>query len=57
MTYDEGMVRGLIRDALPIDIDEIARRLDIDSEELLDMAARDLAGSLSSVRFSFSIAA
>jgi arsenite methyltransferase len=57
MTYDESMVRGLIRDALPIDIDEIARRLNVSSDDLLDMASRDLAGSLSSVRFSFSTAA
>jgi SAM-dependent methyltransferase len=57
MDYDESMVRGVISDALPIDIDEIAGRLAMSREDFLDMACRDLAGSLSSVRFSFSTAA
>lgn len=56
MVYDESLVRGLISDALPIDLDEVAERLAMTREELLDMAARDLAGSLSSVRFRFSTA-
>ncbi len=54
MHYDEGMVRGLIRDALPISLEAVAERLNMGEEDLLAMASRDLAGSLSSVRFSFS---
>ena len=53
MTFDESMVRGMVSEALPIDVDQIAERLEMKRDDLLDMAARDLAGSLSSVRFSF----
>jgi SAM-dependent methyltransferase len=53
MQYDEALVRGLLTDALPIDVDAIAGRLGMNREDLLDMAARDLAGRVSSVRFCF----
>ncbi len=52
--YDEGMIRGLICDALPISLAQIADGLGMSEDDLLLMASRDLAGKVSSVRFSFS---
>jgi len=50
MRYDESMVRGLIADALPIAVDEIAACLGMTRTTLLDMAGRDLSGRISSIK-------
>lgn len=53
LEYDEPMIRALINDALPVALHEIAARLDMTEDQLLTMAAADLAGKLRSVRFHF----
>ena len=50
MTYDESMIRGLITEALPIAVDDIANRLSMTRDDLLDMAATDLAACISSIK-------
>ncbi|MFQ5562764.1 MAG: methyltransferase domain-containing protein [Parvularculaceae bacterium] len=50
MTYDESMVRVMIAEALPAALDEIAARLDMTKDALLDMAARDPAGRIASIK-------
>ncbi|MCC5996910.1 MAG: methyltransferase domain-containing protein [Oceanicaulis sp.] len=50
LVYDEALVRGLITDALPLPLDEIASRLAITRQELIDMAGRDLAGCITSIK-------
>lgn len=50
LTYDEGLVRGLLETALPLPLDDIATRLGLDRTALLAMAARDLAGRITSIR-------
>ena len=50
LNYDAAMIRGLIAEALPVAVDEIARQLSMNQEELLDMAAADLAGCVSSIK-------
>ena len=53
MHYDASLVRGLLSEALPVDIDAVAQRLGMNREDLLAMAASDLAGRITSVRFCF----
>jgi SAM-dependent methyltransferase len=50
MDYDGAMIRGLISEALPVAVADIARQLSITQEALLDMAAADLAGCVSSIK-------
>lgn len=57
MTYDEAMVRGLISEALPIAVDDIAEQLSMTSEALLEMAGTDLAGCITSIKLRLKVAA
>ena len=50
MDYDGAMIRGLIAEALPVAVGEIAEQLSMTQEQLLDMAAADLAGCVSSIK-------
>lgn len=50
LVYDETLVRGLIVEALPLPLDDIAGRLGIGRQELVDMAGRDLAGCITGIK-------
>lgn len=53
MKYDEAMVRHLVADALPVSLEEIAAQLSMPSEALLDMAGKDLADRITSIKVQF----
>jgi SAM-dependent methyltransferase len=57
MTYDSAMVRGLIADALPVAVDDIADRLSMAPDDLLEMAGTDLAGCITSIKLRLKVAA
>jgi arsenite methyltransferase len=50
MTYDESLVEGLLTTSLPLALDEIAAALKMDRVDLIAMAARDLAGRITSIK-------
>lgn len=50
MTYDESLVEGLLTTSLPLALDEIAVALKMDRAGLVAMAARDLAGRITSIK-------
>lgn len=50
MTYDESLVEGLLTSSLPLALDEIAAALKMERSALVAMAARDLAGRITSIK-------
>ena len=53
MNYDKNMLQGLLTDCLPIDIDAIASQLSLTRDDLLDLAVRDLAKKITSIKLRF----
>lgn len=53
MSYDAGMVRHLITEALPVSVAEVAEKMSMSRDALLDMASEDLAHHITSVKVRF----
>lgn len=52
ITYDAGMVRAMLADALPVAVDVIAERLNLSREAFIDMAGNELSGRIASIKLS-----
>jgi SAM-dependent methyltransferase len=50
LCYDASIVRGLLDTSLPIAVDAIAARMKLSRDGFLDLAARELAGRVASVK-------
>ena len=52
MTYDAGMVRALLADALPVAVDVVAERLHLSRDAFTLMAGNELSGRIASIKLS-----
>lgn len=50
MAYDEALVRQLIADELPVAIGDLAARLGLERDQLLDLAAKELSGKIKAIK-------